>query len=314
MANNQTGRYEYHHTNALGSNIVLTDDNKNVLVRYEYDVFGAVRSEVGTSDNSRKFTGKEYESDVKLYYFAARYYDPYIGRFTQRDPVGDGKNWYAYAFNNPLSYTDPTGKVPVKDQPGSVDGFIEEFFPEPEMEGEATSHPQLSDFGFTNTGSYDYQPGNMQGKINSSKNRYIHTEKYGWIDMKHFMTAAAIAADRWQRYRSRHIGYNYAINMGELVEIDQLTSGDKTVRQSGFSYEDLPSNDAGATFGAYNYNPYKRLGDQIKAFLDAQNPTADPTAVKNYSRLADTNANIGPSHIHRNFTYRPFDLNKLRRN
>ena len=49
--NNRVGRYEYHHTNALGSNIVLTDDNKNVLVRYEYDVFGAIRSEVGTTNN-----------------------------------------------------------------------------------------------------------------------------------------------------------------------------------------------------------------------------------------------------------------------
>ena len=57
--------------NALGSNIVLTGDDQNVLVRYEYDVFGAMRSEVGTSDNTRKFTGAEYESDVKLYCSAA---------------------------------------------------------------------------------------------------------------------------------------------------------------------------------------------------------------------------------------------------
>ena len=129
LANNRVGRYEYHHTNALGSNIVLTDGNKNVLARYEYDAFGAVRSEVGISDNARKFTGKEYESDVKLYYFAARYYDPHIGRFTQRDPVGDGINWYAYAANNPMKFIDPTGMyivlpggTEIRSVPEIVDG------------------------------------------------------------------------------------------------------------------------------------------------------------------------------------------------
>ena len=80
-----------------------------MVARYEYDVFGAVRSEIGTGDSPRKFTGKEYDSDVKLYYYAARYYDPYIGRFTQRDPAGDGINWYAYTYNNPLGFVDPTG-------------------------------------------------------------------------------------------------------------------------------------------------------------------------------------------------------------
>ena len=95
--------------NALGSNIVLTDDDQNVLARYEYDVFGAIRSETGTSDNTRKFTGKEFDADSNLYYYGARYYDPYIGRFTQRDPIGDGVNWYAYVANNPLKFVDPTG-------------------------------------------------------------------------------------------------------------------------------------------------------------------------------------------------------------
>ncbi len=42
---------------------------------------------------------------------AQAYYDPYVGRFTQRDPIGDGSNWYAYVANNPLKYTDPTGLV-----------------------------------------------------------------------------------------------------------------------------------------------------------------------------------------------------------
>ena len=93
----------------MGSNIVSTDDNQNVLARYEYDVFGAIRNETGTSNNTRKFTGKEFDADSNLYYYGARYYDPYIGRFTQRDPIGDGVNWYAYVANNPLRFIDPTG-------------------------------------------------------------------------------------------------------------------------------------------------------------------------------------------------------------
>ena len=36
-----------------------------------------------------------------------RCYDPYIGRFTQQDPIGDGVNWYAYVANNPLRFVDP---------------------------------------------------------------------------------------------------------------------------------------------------------------------------------------------------------------
>ena len=74
-------------------------------------MFGAIRSETGTSDNTRKFTGKEFDADCNLYYYASRYYDPYIGRFTQRDPAGDGVNWYVYTENNPLKYVDPTGQL-----------------------------------------------------------------------------------------------------------------------------------------------------------------------------------------------------------
>ena len=40
---NTSYEYEYHHTNALGSNILITDDSKNVDARYYYDAFGVVR-------------------------------------------------------------------------------------------------------------------------------------------------------------------------------------------------------------------------------------------------------------------------------
>ena len=44
-----------------------------------------------------------------LYYFNARYYDPYTARFITIDPIKDGSNWYAYCSNNPLKFVDPDG-------------------------------------------------------------------------------------------------------------------------------------------------------------------------------------------------------------
>jgi uncharacterized protein RhaS with RHS repeats len=43
-------------------------------------------------------------------YFNARYYDPEVGRFLTEDPSRKGTSWYTYCNNNPLTFTDPTGR------------------------------------------------------------------------------------------------------------------------------------------------------------------------------------------------------------
>gem|GEM_PF-4642059 len=47
-----------------------------------------------------------------MYYFNARWYDQEIGRFISEDPVYDpnNPNLYAYCANNPLKFTDLSGK------------------------------------------------------------------------------------------------------------------------------------------------------------------------------------------------------------
>jgi RHS repeat-associated protein len=67
-----------------------------------------------------KFTGQRQESSLGgaegLYYYGARWYDPALGRFAQADSIipeatQGAQAWdrYAYANNNALKYTDPTG-------------------------------------------------------------------------------------------------------------------------------------------------------------------------------------------------------------
>jgi len=64
------------------------------------------------------FTGKERDTESGNDYFGARYYASSMGRFMSPDPSQlyyadpanpQSLNLYAYALNNPLKNTDPTG-------------------------------------------------------------------------------------------------------------------------------------------------------------------------------------------------------------
>uniref|UniRef100_UPI0010F7B51C RHS repeat-associated core domain-containing protein n=1 Tax=Chitinivorax sp. B TaxID=2502235 RepID=UPI0010F7B51C len=54
-----------------------------------------------------------------LIYYRARWYDPSIGRFTQRDPSGlaGGLNPYAYVDGDPINNIDPSGLLSAKVSP-----------------------------------------------------------------------------------------------------------------------------------------------------------------------------------------------------
>jgi len=53
-----------------------------------------------------------------------RYFDPRTGRFISQDPAGSGDNWYAYAGNNPVNETDPSGLVLEGSTPQNSPGYI----------------------------------------------------------------------------------------------------------------------------------------------------------------------------------------------
>jgi RHS repeat-associated protein len=103
----------YLHTDLLGSVVLETDQNRNIVQRYEYEPYGLPRQAMVDQPG---YTGHVHDAGSGLVYMQQRYYDPEVGRFLSIDPVtasainGTNFNRYWYANNNPYKYRDPDGR------------------------------------------------------------------------------------------------------------------------------------------------------------------------------------------------------------
>lgn len=114
---------EYLLTDQLGSVRVVTDAVGAIVGSASFGVFGAVEGASGVA-SAFGFTGAWTDDETGLVYLRARDYDPATGQFLQVDPaVDDTRQPYAYAYNNPLLWTDPTGLDVWGDIGNGVLGF-----------------------------------------------------------------------------------------------------------------------------------------------------------------------------------------------
>lgn len=111
-ASAQTVRYI--HTDALGSPVLVTDKDRNVIEHSEYEPYGSLLNRPIVDGPG--YTGHIMDATTGLTYMQQRYYDPLLGVFLSVDPVTayDGDlnhfNRYSYAVNNPYGFIDPDGR------------------------------------------------------------------------------------------------------------------------------------------------------------------------------------------------------------
>jgi RHS repeat-associated protein len=89
------------------------------VVTYDYDAFGNLIHQTGTTYNNYLFANEQFDPDLHLYYNRARYLNVSTGRFLTADSFeGDPQtplalHKYLYAEGNPIDYVDPSGHVSV---------------------------------------------------------------------------------------------------------------------------------------------------------------------------------------------------------
>jgi RHS repeat-associated protein len=113
-------RWRFQLDNHLGTATLELDHEGNVISYEEYHPYGTSavrvqRSGTGFSQKRYRYTGKERDEETGLYYHGARYYAPWLGRWTAADPLGvaqPGKpdlNLFSYANCKPLTLVDLDG-------------------------------------------------------------------------------------------------------------------------------------------------------------------------------------------------------------
>jgi RHS repeat-associated protein len=110
-------------TDHLGSTSVVADEDGSLVSQVKYTAFGEVRAVSGEVPTDYKYTGQLEQAEIGLYYYVARWYDPYLGQWVQPDSIAPKPNnpiaWgrYTYVLQNPLKYNDPFGHYEFEVEP-----------------------------------------------------------------------------------------------------------------------------------------------------------------------------------------------------
>lgn len=131
----------YNHLDHLGSTNAVTGDDGYLNQLLNYRPFGNtnIDNQYDTVNQTKRFTGHDYDESTGLSYMGARYQSGEEGRFMSMDPVfiheieknledPQQLNSYSYTRNNPIMIHDPNGEDSMDAMQGFGEGITSRAF------------------------------------------------------------------------------------------------------------------------------------------------------------------------------------------
>jgi RHS repeat-associated protein len=111
LASTQAGGAACYHYDFNGNVVNVSSSNQSQLAKYTYSPFGEVLLKEGSFDSRYQFSTKELDGSTGMNYYGYRFYSPGLGRWVNRDPIGErgGINLYEAMLNNSVRYIDFQG-------------------------------------------------------------------------------------------------------------------------------------------------------------------------------------------------------------
>lgn len=150
------GTPSYFHADGNGNVTMLIAASQMIVAKYLYDPFGNTLAKCGllADVNNYRFSSKEWNGNLGLYYYLYRFYDPNMQRWVNRDPVGElgfsavkfqrgrlsiffgvnglmtqisGDNLYDFIRNQPTDGFDPFGLAATGSGSAACEHAMEEM-------------------------------------------------------------------------------------------------------------------------------------------------------------------------------------------
>lgn len=105
------GATQWMHHDAQGSTRIIMNLKGEIEAAYTFNPYGSLNSSSHAGNTLLRYNGEYTSTDNGLIYLRARTYDPSTAQFLSVDPaLPETGEPYAYARDNPLNVTDPTGR------------------------------------------------------------------------------------------------------------------------------------------------------------------------------------------------------------